>query len=357
MDDLALWIQAQRLSPSERAVLLAAARVADGAGLVRMAVGELASLAQVSRSTVFRVLRALELRGLVWRVDRVSSSGARLESDLHIGPAASQLRELHSGKQDRPSVVSGASAPSALGELESGSDERLREIVRWCLASDWSSQARSMLSEELSSQAGRVFYSVAMRRTCLPQDQRLSDTLSIAWQAVVDNANRLVDPATRSPWGLLANIVRCATWEADYQGPSAPLPVALDENLSADLVRLSDACGMDVAHWDEVETAFAGIIDALSGVGVARATVRAVVARLAMLLMTAPRSKQHTAAAQDNELALWVPSAAARRLLVTMVIGTRRQPRLLADAPAGELETLAARVVSLCPEMATPKTM
>ena len=237
MDDLALWIQAQRLSPSERAVLLAAARVADGAGLVRMAVGELASLAQVSRSTVFRVLRALELRGLVWRVDRVSSSGARLESDLHIGPAAAQLRTLHSGEQGLVSGLEAVSAPPVLGELESGSDERLREIVRWCLASDWSSQARSMLSEELSSQAGRVFYSVAMRRTCLPQDQRLSDTLSIAWQAVVDNANRLVDPATHSPWGLLAKIVRCATGEVDYQGPRAPLPVAVDENLSADLVR------------------------------------------------------------------------------------------------------------------------
>lgn len=329
-----VWARGQTgVKATDRALLSELALLVDEAGLCSASVGYLASVTGVHRATVFRVLERLEAAGLIRREAQYGQDNARVESLFQLGE--------HVVQNDTVTGADGCGCASELERLEAvedSSSKKLRELVLLCVESDWCDCADNALSDLLSRQGARQFSTTAKRRVRLSADERLLDTLSIAWQVCKEQPQALID--ARSAWGLLTDMVRKRCVEIDVSR-------YMDEErmLSPELMPVVEGQGQHGVgdgvkprhvDFESVLPFLAQVENELVDAGFARTLVRAVNRRLLDIALNTRKNHEHTVAAKDEVLSMMVPTAQARRDWMTLLIGSRRNGRSLLVSTVGE---------------------
>ncbi|MDO5729746.1 MAG: helix-turn-helix domain-containing protein [Actinomycetaceae bacterium] len=322
-----VWARGQTsVKAADRALLSELALLVDEAGLCSASVGYLARVTGLHRSTIFRSLERLEDADLLRREARFGADGERLESLFQLGEHVVQPGE--------PEVSEGCACRAELAQVEGlddSSSEKLRRLLVLCVSSNWCECSDEALSQLLARQGGRQFSTTARRRVRLNADERIPDTVSIAWQVCKEQSQVVID--ARSAWGLLTNLVRKRCVEVDVSR-------YIDEEkmLSPELMPMAEGQGQHVLG-DGVKPRhvdFEGVLPVLGEVenelvaaGFNRTLVRAVNRRLLDIALNTRKNHEHTEAAKDDVLSMLVPTAQARRDWMTLLIGSRRNGRSL----------------------------
>lgn len=327
-----VWARAQMsVKASDRALLGELALLADEAGLCSASISYLADVTGMHRATVFRSLERLEGAGLVRREAQFGEDRGRRESLFQLGEHVVPVAV------EEPSTGCGCRARlEALSGVEDSSSDKLRGVLDACVQSNWCECADGALSELLVRQGNRQFASTARRRVRLSSEERMSDTVSVAWQICREKSEVLLN--ARSAWGLLTDMVRKACVELDVR------PQAQDEQVWSPEI-LSEVAGGQVLKLGDVDKPkhvdLMGVLpvvrkveEELVSAGFSRSLVRAVNRRVLDIALNTRKSREHTVAAQDEVLSMLIPTAQARRYWMTLLIGSRRSGRnLLVSTP------------------------
>lgn len=346
-----VWARGQTQVPAaDRVMLGELALLADDAGLCSASINYLVQATGVHRSTVFRSLERLEKAGLISREAQYDATRARRESLFQLGEHVVQAKpvsaELGCGCANRL---------SELAKVDDGSNAKLGGLLSLCVDSRWCKCADGALSDLLTQQGVRQFSTTARRRVRLAEDERLPDTLSIAWQVCREQAEVLLQ--ARSAWGLLTDMVRKRCVEVDVsrymeeERMFSPELMSVVEGEGQHVV--GDGVRAKFVDFEGVRPLLAEVEGELVSAGFDRTLVRAVNRRLLDIALNARKHHEHTMAAKDEVLSMLVPSAQARRDWMTLLIGSRRTGRSLLVSSAGERARVIAAIVRSWPKEKT----
>ena len=314
---------------SHRVVVATIALLSDHRGVCLAPRATIAERSLLSPASTNRVLNDLEKAGWIGRESR--RRGARAaEARLHL-----TRRFLETAAPAGGGDVPAAASPGH----ESVQDallapDGLTALVCAARATGWRGPAADELAAALTEAIAGDGKWVALRRVDFSRQDAIADTVSIAWLAVVENAERIVTAA--NPWGLLLSIVgrRAAKQDQlnrgvvvtsqgqinaftltdeDWRFDQAPR--AVDQQLRGSDVGLDDLADSPMMQ---------AIVTQLATVGIDPGLAWPVLCRCAEIAVKEPASRRHTAARHDPYLAILGLTADAASAWMNIITGTRR---------------------------------
>lgn len=313
-------------------VLALLATHADPVGDVSITWDELADLAHVSRTTVFRVLTRLEEGGFIrrseWRTSKKGASAYRLSSEL----ASSSEGDVNhwgfkmklSNRNPSPARVNRVTTRSGGRVVEDAlSPEGGRQLVRAAMDEGWSGPASELLGRVAAFEARARLGWVARRRRAMGFDEAIEDLASRVWEAVREHADEIVE--ADSPWGLVTTIVVKRVARDDQTAlaetavdevPERPAPLDYDHGVG--VVLLEELLTFSWGGPHQV------LVHKLVDYGLFKGLAWRGTRRLLEIAAGCSAAERITRARADADLASMGISPAAAGAWMSLIVGTRR---------------------------------
>lgn len=314
---------------SHRVVLATVALLSDHRGVCLAPRVTIAERSLLSLASTNRVLNDLEQTGWIGREPR--RRGAR---------AAEARVHLTRGFLDTAAPPSDVDLPVSDGTRGGPGQhvlvaaDGLPGLICAARACDW----RGPAADELAASVAEVIAGdgrwVALRRVDFSRRDAIADTVSIAWLAIVENADRIIQAA--NPWGFLLSIIGRQAAKHDQsnrgiivtaEGPVNTFTVT-DEDWRLEQAEPAvdqDLRGSDVGLDDLADSPMMQVIvTQLAKIGVDPGLAWPVLCRCAEIAVKEPDSRRHTAARRDPYLTILGLSADAASAWMNIITGTRR---------------------------------
>ncbi len=336
---------------SHRVVLATMALLSDHRGVCLAPRATIADRSLLSPASTNRVLNDLEQAGWIGREAR--RRGARAaEARLHL-----TRRFLETAA---PLCDAELPAPAGPG-CEPAQDallapDGLAAMICAARASSWRGPAADELATALAEAIAGDGRWVALRRVDFSRQDAIADTTSIAWLAVVENADRIV--AATNPWGFLLSIIGRQAAKQDQLNRGVVVTdegkvnafTVTDEDWRLDQAEPTldqDQRGNEVGLDDLADSPMMqAIVTQLATIGVDPGLAWPVLCRCAEIAVKEPASRRHTAARRDPYLAILGLSPDAASAWMNIITGTRRtgqQASPLLTCPESILDAVPAK--------------
>lgn len=336
--DWQVWARSIKLRTNTQKVILnELALLCDASGSCIVSIAHLMNCAAKGRRQVLYALKDLENHGILKREARVSVTGRQKASRITLlkNPDLA-FQNIVLPPQD---LALPASAPSEKD------DAGLRELMRFCIDSGWTPRGSEILVETLRTAGKRLIGVITRYR--LDSDASFDDTLSRAFEICRSNAQTIVD--ADHPWAVLKTIVL----REAYKLYSFDRNVVLVDDLQSiesyveELSQVDSRIEKLEVDSFTAETVLADISNAFSSKGVDETIVQAVHKILLNIAANYGHSRRHTKAAENTALSMLVPSDKARRLWMSIIVGTRRNGWTLANPDVKKQQELIEQVVEI----------
>lgn len=336
---------------SHRVVLATMALLSDHRGVCLAPRATIAERSLLSPASTNRVLNDLEQASWIGREAR--RRGARAaEARLHLTRAFLETAApLYDDELPAPAGPGCDPAQDAL--LAPGG---LAALICAARASSWRGPAANELATALTEAIAGDGRWVALRRVDFSRQDAIADTTSIAWLAVMENADRIM--AATNPWGFLLSIIGRQAAKQDQlnrgvivtdEGKVNAFTVT-DEDWRLDQAEPAvdqDLRGSDVGLDDLADSPMMqAIVTQLATIGVDPGLAWPVLCRCAEIAVKEPASRRHTAARRDRYLAILGLSPDAASAWMNIITGTRRtgqQASPLLTHPESILDAVPAK--------------
>ena len=332
------------LTPSQSLVLFELARLADARGVAICAVDHLATVAGMTRRSVFRALAGLEQRGVLSR--KMRYRGGKQASSrfvLHGVPGPSQALASAADVGEAASEV-GVEAHESAVALPISDNEGLRRTLEQAVSEGWRGAAAQCLAATLHAAGPRQFSSAiskGMQFSRMSYAEAASDTCGIAWEVATTCTEQLIEAT--SPWAVWTTIVnrRCFARD-DVSGVEDLVEPAMMPEAG-----LRPGMGQEGDVWvsvDDFDGPLGRMVEALIGAGMSETLAWAGTLRVAELAVS-DASRRHRAASVDPRLSDLGVTPDAGRAWMTMLVGSRRGVKGSILEADDESLALAAREV------------
>ncbi|MDO5061283.1 MAG: hypothetical protein Q4D73_06635 [Actinomycetaceae bacterium] len=336
--DWMMWARSCKVrNTTHKVVLNELALLCDASGSCIVSIAHLSKCAGKGRRQVFRVLDDLEKDGVLKREMRLGVTGRQQASRITL------LKNPDAHLQNLILPPPTYSLPATIPSEKD--DAGLRELMQCCIESGWVPRASEMLVETLRIAGRRLINAITRLR--FDFDASFDDTLGRAFEICRSNAQTIVD--ADHPWAVLKTIVL----REAYKLYSLDRNLVFTDDLQSIESYIEELSQIDSAieklEVDSVttETVLADIAAAFISKGVDETVVQGAHKILLNIAANYGHSRRHTKAAENTALSMLVPSVKARRLWMSVIVGTRRNQWTLATPDVEKQAELIDRVVSL----------
>lgn len=316
--DWQLWARQVSLrSMTEKMTLNELALLCDANGSCVVSVDHLARHTGRGRRQIFNVLDRLESKGLIKREKRVSVQGRQKASRITL------LENTEARLNTLPVEETELTLPDSLPDAND--EAGLRELLNVCIDSGWAKLPSQMLAETIASSGNRMIKSITNSR--LDDDASFEDTLSRAFELCKKYAESIAQATY--PWGLLKTVVvrGCLS---QYKIDRKRIETCEDLHSWNSYVEPISTVGDKLTKFafdsQTVENVLAPITKEFVSRGMDETVVQAVHKILLEVAASYGHTRRHTKAGSHPVLTLLVPSIDARRLWMSVLVGTRRSP-------------------------------
>ena len=223
-------------------------------------------------------------------------------------------------------------------------DEGLRAALIGARDHGWGSEHGRVVIASLIHMAPRQFSAIHKRRISIADfEERKLDTLSVAWEVVNAQADRLIESA--KPWAMLTTIVARHTAQTDeessFESDSTDPHLFPEEGFRpGEGVDDDPSIGID-----DFDQNLSRLVEALIAAGMSETLAWAGTGRIASLAVV-EKSRRQTVAARDYKLEALGITPNAARMWMNVLAGSRRgTQRGIISTTDDELAQIAQEIV------------
>lgn len=337
--DWQVWARSVKLRTNAQKVILnELALLCDASGSCIVSIAHLMNCAIKGRRQVFRILDDLETSGILKREMRVSATGRQQPSRITLlknPDLAFQNTVLPPQELALP-----ASAPSEKD------DAGLRELMRFCIDSGWTPRGSEVLVETLRTAGKRLISAITRYR--IDSEASFDDTLSRAFEICRSNAETIA--TAEHPWAVLKTIVLREAYKL-YTLDKSNLFFVDDlqsvESYAEAISQVENALEKIEVDSVTAEKVLEDITEVFVSNGIDETIVQSTHTILLNIAANYGHSRRHTKAAEHKALSMLVPSDKARRLWMSILVGTRRNKWTLANPDQQKQQDLIKQVIDI----------